>query len=52
MRDSDYIPKGFDNATGKLKPIRRRTPKIGRNKRCPCGSNLKFKHCHGKGVRA
>jgi preprotein translocase subunit SecA len=20
----------------------------GRNDRCPCGSNKKFKHCHGK----
>ena len=22
-------------------------PKIGRNERCPCGSGLKHKHCHG-----
>lgn len=22
-------------------------PKIGRNKPCPCGSNKKYKHCHG-----
>jgi preprotein translocase subunit SecA len=22
--------------------------KIGRNERCPCGSGLKFKHCHGR----
>lgn len=22
-------------------------PKIGRNERCPCGSGLKYKHCHG-----
>lgn len=21
--------------------------KIGRNEKCPCGSDLKFKHCHG-----
>jgi len=21
--------------------------KIGRNERCPCGSGLKYKHCHG-----
>jgi len=25
----------------------RATPKIGRNARCPCGSGLKFKRCHG-----
>jgi hypothetical protein len=23
------------------------SPKIGRNERCPCGSGLKYKHCHG-----
>jgi predicted SAM-dependent methyltransferase len=23
--------------------------KSGRNQTCPCGSGLKFKHCHGKG---
>ncbi|MCZ7532823.1 MAG: SEC-C metal-binding domain-containing protein [Acidimicrobiia bacterium] len=23
------------------------TAKIGRNERCPCGSGLKYKHCHG-----
>ena len=22
-------------------------PMIGRNERCPCGSGLKYKHCHG-----
>lgn len=21
--------------------------KVGRNEKCPCGSGLKFKHCHG-----
>lgn len=25
----------------------RRTPKIGRNELCPCGSGRKFKRCHG-----
>ena len=22
-------------------------PKVGRNEKCPCGSGLKYKHCHG-----
>jgi len=22
-------------------------PKVGRNESCPCGSNKKFKRCHG-----
>ncbi|MDO5026564.1 MAG: preprotein translocase subunit SecA [Tissierellia bacterium] len=29
-------------------PMRRKTRKIGRNEPCPCGSGLKYKHCHGK----
>jgi uncharacterized protein YecA (UPF0149 family) len=24
-----------------------RRTEIGRNERCPCGSGLKYKHCHG-----
>lgn len=32
----------------KLAVQRRDTaPKVGRNERCPCGSGLKYKHCHG-----
>jgi len=27
-------------------PIRA-VAKVGRNERCPCGSGLKYKHCHG-----
>jgi hypothetical protein len=23
-------------------------PKIGRNERCPCGSDMKYKRCHGR----
>ena len=30
------------------KPIKRSTPKIGRNDPCHCGSGLKYKFCHGK----
>ena len=26
--------------------------KVGRNERCPCGSGLKFKHCHGGPLRS
>ena len=25
--------------------------KVGRNERCPCGSGLKYKHCHGGPLR-
>ena len=26
------------------------TPHVGRNEPCPCGSGLKYKNCHGKGL--
>lgn len=29
-------------------PYVRESKKIGRNEMCPCGSNLKYKHCCGK----
>jgi uncharacterized protein YecA (UPF0149 family) len=28
-------------------PLRRETPKVGRNDPCPCGSGKKYKKCHG-----
>ncbi len=33
----------------KSEPIRRDTPKVGRNDPCPCGSGKKYKRCHGAG---
>ena len=27
-----------------------KTPRVGRNDPCPCGSGLKYKNCHGKNV--
>ena len=29
-------------------PVRRASPKVGRNDPCPCGSGRKFKHCCGE----
>ncbi len=29
-------------------PVRRESPKVGRNEACPCGSGKKFKECCGK----
>ena len=28
--------------------LRQEGRKIGRNEKCPCGSNKKYKRCHGK----
>lgn len=35
-------------AEGSNEPVRRDTPKVGRNDPCPCGSGKKYKQCHGK----
>lgn len=32
----------------KQQPVRRDTPKVGRNEPCPCGSGKKYKKCCGK----
>ncbi|MDA1001712.1 MAG: preprotein translocase subunit SecA, partial [bacterium] len=37
-----------DGAIQTAAPVRRATPKVGRNEPCPCGSGKKYKHCHGK----
>jgi SEC-C motif-containing protein len=29
------------------RPLRRETPKVGRNDPCPCGSGRKYKRCCG-----
>jgi preprotein translocase subunit SecA len=31
-------------------PVRRESPKVGRNDPCPCGSGKKYKKCHGATV--
>jgi len=33
---------------GKVKPIAREVPKVGRNDPCPCGSGKKYKNCCGR----
>ncbi|MBW1689315.1 MAG: preprotein translocase subunit SecA [Deltaproteobacteria bacterium] len=33
---------------GGSSPIRRKSPKVGRNDPCPCGSGKKYKHCCGR----
>lgn len=32
------------------KPDKNIVKKVGRNEKCPCGSNLKYKKCHGKNL--
>ena len=39
-------PEG--EAVGHEEPYVRSGRKVGRNEPCPCGSGLKYKHCHGR----
>ena len=34
--------------TDSVTPFVRKTPKVGRNQPCPCGSGKKYKQCHGR----
>ena len=36
------------SSDAKPEPVRRETPKIGRNDLCPCGSGKKYKNCCGR----
>ena len=36
-----------EDASKSIVRQRETAPKVGRNDRCPCGSGLKYKHCHG-----
>ena len=38
----------LDDSEEQEQPFMREGRKIGRNDPCPCGSELKFKQCHGK----
>jgi len=44
------IQKAGQQRSQKQKPVKRDVPKVGRNDPCPCGSGLKYKKCHGKGL--
>ncbi|MHC4939643.1 MAG: SEC-C metal-binding domain-containing protein [Planctomycetota bacterium] len=45
--EADQGPIGSTPET--VEPIRRETPKVGRNDPCPCGSGKKYKKCCGAG---
>ncbi len=39
---------GAAGASDAAQPVTHAGPKVGRNDPCPCGSDKKYKHCHGK----
>ncbi len=44
MPEQEEIPE----RERKQETVRRKTPKVGRNDPCPCGSGKKYKYCHGR----
>jgi preprotein translocase subunit SecA len=50
MAPGDGVSSNGDGSelTLDLAPVRRDTPKVGRNEPCPCGSGKKFKNCCGR----
>jgi uncharacterized protein YecA (UPF0149 family) len=45
----DSIPDNAMNDAVRVRtPLRRDSPKVGRNDPCPCGSGRKYKQCCGK----
>ncbi len=46
--DNMASPMAEASKRGKIAPIKREEPKVGRNDPCPCGSGKKYKKCHGK----
>ncbi len=41
----DVVDQAISEAT---RPVKRDTPKVGRNQPCPCGSGKKYKNCCGR----
>ncbi len=48
FRKVNGVWKFIDGELVKQQPIRRETPKVGRNDPCPCGSGKKYKKCCGR----
>ncbi len=46
--DYDEVLGDKTDEEAKAQPQVNHSPKVGRNDPCPCGSNKKYKHCHGK----
>ncbi len=50
-REEEVQHSGGPKTPVEKEPVKRQTPKVGRNDPCPCGSGQKFKRCcMGKGI--
>jgi len=47
-RKSDEMPKEFTHESSNAVEAPPAVARVGRNEPCPCGSNKKYKQCHGK----
>ena len=45
---ADLAQEQGEEGAPAAQPIQRAGPKVGRNDPCPCGSERKYKQCHGK----
>ena len=46
LREVDLMNQG--NIPINSNTLLKRSKKVGRNEKCPCGSGLKYKFCHGR----
>jgi preprotein translocase subunit SecA len=47
-KSTDLIQEPGEEGAPAAQPVQRLGPKVGRNDPCPCGSEKKYKQCHGK----
>ena len=47
-KSTDLIQEPGEESAPAAQPVQRLGPKVGRNDPCPCGSEKKYKQCHGK----
>ncbi len=46
--EQEEMNDALEAAAGVVTPYTRQVPKVGRNEACPCGSQKKYKQCHGR----
>jgi preprotein translocase subunit SecA len=46
-RQQQFVTSNQGGDSRGKQPVKRGTPKVGRNAPCPCGSGKKYKKCHG-----
>jgi len=47
-RKAENVPKEYTHESASGAAEEQKSPRVGRNEPCPCGSGKKYKQCHGK----